>query len=43
MGIVRSYYPDYTEDQLDLVKQRDFAAWLNFYVSVTSFNLNSNI
>lgn len=39
MGVIRFYYPDYTEDQLNLLKQRDFPSWLKYYVSVTYFVL----
>ncbi|XP_010518611.1 PREDICTED: uncharacterized protein LOC104793884 [Camelina sativa] len=33
MALIRSYYPTYTEEQLDEHKQRDFAPWLKYYVN----------
>lgn len=34
MTIVRAYYPDHTEEELDLLKHKDFTPWLQYYVSV---------
>ncbi|CAE5974898.1 unnamed protein product [Arabidopsis arenosa] len=33
MAVVRSYYPEFTEDQIVDLKEKEFSSWLQYYVS----------
>lgn len=32
-AVVRSYYPEFTEDQIVDLKEKEFSCWLQYYVS----------